>query len=382
MYKSNNGSYQPSWQIGALCETGPVREENQDRMCGLKVNLGRVYIVADGMGGHKGGARAAQLVVDELCAALQDAGPGARVPSVLRSAFKRANRCVYQQAHSGDPETQRMGAAVVLLLINKNTAYVAHVGDSRAYLFRDGRLRRLTRDHTRAEHMVAEGVLTPEQAREHPGASMLERAMGIKPDVEADISKGSKLKAGDGFLLCSDGLSGFVGDAQIQHLLNTNLPVDQVPGQLYELAVQKGSNDNITIQYIKTGADMPSQPKPILTFKTAALIAVVGLLAVFAIYQKFLSPKASLKTQLAQAQQVGTKIQTELAALKGQKQEYEKQLKGLHDQQISIKKEIESLEQTIHQAESDIKSSEKKKKDNEVEIKSLQTQIEQYKNHQ
>jgi protein phosphatase len=383
IYKSkvNNGSHQPSWQIGVLSEKGPVREENQDRMCGIKVKLGQVYIVADGMGGHKGGARAAQLVVDELCRTMQETSSGVRIPDALHRAFSKTNYRVYQ-AHPGNRATHRMGATAVVLLINKNTAYVAHVGDSRAYLYRDGRLRLLTRDHTRAERMVAAGVLAPEQAREHPGASILERAMGIKPDVEADISKGLKLKSGDGFLLCSDGLSGFVSDGRIQHLLNANLPVDQIPRRLYKLALQNGSNDNITIQYIKMGAYMRAQSKPIFTLKTAALMAVIGLLAVFTVYQQLFSTKASLKAQLAQQEQAYAKIQEEMVTLQGQKQEYNNQLKGLNDQQASLIKQIERLKLTINQTENDIKSAEKKKKEKEATVKNLKKQIEQKGNRQ
>ena len=162
------------WQVGELSETGPVRDENQDRMCSTQVGLGRLQIVADGMGGHKGGALAAQLTIDGLRRDLDQAPPTTPVAPLLQQAFERTNQDVYRMAHSGDPETQGMGSTAVLLLISDRTAHIAHVGDSRAYLYRRGRLRSITTDHTRAKRMVEASILTPEQALDHPSASVLE----------------------------------------------------------------------------------------------------------------------------------------------------------------------------------------------------------------
>src|SRR5262249_31787953 len=207
------------WQVGALSETGPVRDENQDRMQQKRVELGEIYIVADGMGGHKGGDLAAQLTVDGLSDYLSKASRNERIDPALKQAFEETNQRVYDKAHSGDPMTQGMGSTAVLLLISRRTAYVAHVGDSRAYLYRDGRLRRLTTDHTRAQKMIDAGILTPKDAQDHPSASVLERAIGSKPIIEMEMTKVSRLKRGDGILLCSDGLSGYANDSDIESVL-------------------------------------------------------------------------------------------------------------------------------------------------------------------
>lgn len=123
-------------EVGALSETGYVREENQDRMSATSVPLGHVYIVADGMGGHKGDAMAAQLAVQELTRQIKEAPVAESVEQVIKAAFKKANEAIYEKGHSGDPEIDGMGTTAVLLLISARVARLAHVGDSRAYLYR------------------------------------------------------------------------------------------------------------------------------------------------------------------------------------------------------------------------------------------------------
>jgi serine/threonine protein phosphatase PrpC len=220
-------------------------------MCSAEIGLGRLFIVADGMGGHKGGALAAQLTIDGLRRVLEATPSAASIAVLLRQAFDETNQAVYRMAHADNPETRGMGSTAVLLLIRGRTAHIAHVGDSRAYLVRKGRLRRLTTDHTRAQRMVDAAILTPEQALNHPSASVLERAVGIKPAVEFDLTEVRPIATGDAFLLCSDGLSGCVGDSEIEEVLKGNLPIAEIPKHLIDLALQKGSKDNITVQYLQ-----------------------------------------------------------------------------------------------------------------------------------
>ena len=271
-----------AWQVGELSETGPVRDENQDRMCSARVGLGRLHIVADGMGGHKGGAMAAQLTIDGLRRDLDQSPSNAPIAALLRQALERTNQDVYRLANSGDPETRGMGSTAVLLLICDRTAHVAHVGDSRAYLFRKGRLRRMTKDHTRAQRMVEAAILTPEQARDHPSASVLERAVGIKPSIEVDLTQNQPIKKRDAFLLCSDGLSGCVSDGEIEEVLKSALPVGEIPKRLVDLALLKGSKDNITIQYLQYGQIKRGRSSRILGWTAAAAGALlIGLIYYF-----------------------------------------------------------------------------------------------------
>jgi protein phosphatase len=246
-------SHEMKLEISALSETGYVREENQDRMSGSLIPLGHVLIVADGMGGHKGGALAAQLTVEELQTQLAAAPADAPIEDTIRGAFKAANETVYQQAHAGDPTTEGMGSTALVLLVRGEVARLAHVGDSRAYLFRAGRLKQLTRDHTLVQRMVDAGMLTPEEAADHPDASILARAMGTRAEVEVEISGPLVLRDGDALLLCSDGLTGYVPEREIESVLCGSAAVQDIPGALVRLALDRGGRDNVTVQFVQVG---------------------------------------------------------------------------------------------------------------------------------
>ena len=221
---------------------------------------------------------AAQLTIDGLSREL-DQGPSTEpVAPLLRRAFERTNQEVYRMAHSADSETQGMGSTAVLVLIRDRTADIAHVGDSRAYLLRKGKLRRMTTDHTRAQRMVEAAILTPEQARDHPSASVLERAVGIKPAVEVDLTQVHPLRKGDAILLCSDGLSGCVNDAEIEEVLKGGLPVAEIPKRLVDLALLKGSKDNITVQYLQYGRIKQGSSAKILRWTAVAAALLIGLI--------------------------------------------------------------------------------------------------------
>ena len=254
-------------EVGARSETGFVRNENQDRMSGSEVPLGQLYIVADGMGGHKGGALAAELTIKGLQELIGDAPSNSPVEEVLRTAFQRANETVYQKAHSGDEATENMGSTAVLLLVQEQTARLAHVGDSRAYLYRSGRLEQLTTDHTVVQKMVEAGMIKPSQAADHPNASVLERAVGSRPEVEVEISEPMELVDGDAILLCSDGLSGYVADAEIEKILRSSATVQEVPSQLVELALDTGGEDNVTVQMIQYGNRKEARSRTAVTRK-------------------------------------------------------------------------------------------------------------------
>jgi len=243
------------WETSALSETGPMRDENQDRMSGFSSPVGEVYVVADGMGGHKGGARAAALSVESVERSLASADPSAPVPDLLARALQYANSVVHREASSGAAQTEGMGSTAVVLVTTEDSAYVAHVGDSRAYLFRGGKLQALTRDHSRVQRMLDDDLLTPEEARNHPDASVLDRAIGSKPDVKVEVREEPvSLEDGDGFLLCSDGLCGYVEDKAIQAVLRGRIDVQGIPRALADVAYEKGSDDNVTVQYVQYGA--------------------------------------------------------------------------------------------------------------------------------
>ena len=239
-------------EVGALSETGYVRDENQDRMSGSVVPLGHLYIVADGMGGHKAGALAAQMAVEELQRHIGGAAASDPADTVIAAAFKATNDAVYKRSHSGDSATDGMGTTAVMVLISGRVAKVAHVGDSRAYLYRNGSLSQLTTDHTIVQRMVQAGMLKPEEAADHPQSSVLERAIGSAQTVEVDI-RSHQLQSGDALLLCSDGLSGYVSDAQIEDVLRNERTVQETTADLVRLALDKGGRDNVTVQMVRCG---------------------------------------------------------------------------------------------------------------------------------
>lgn len=339
-------------EVGALSETGYVRDENQDRMSWSPVPLGQLYIVADGMGGHNGGALAAETAVQELQRHISQAPVGEPVDQVIHAAFKKANETVYAKAHSGDPATEGMGTTAVLLLISGQVANLAHVGDSRAYLYRNGRLAQLTTDHTVVQRMVQAGLLKPEEAADHPDASVLERAIGSKPDIEVDI-RNELLREGDAILLCSDGLSGYVADAQIESVLGSQGTVRETAENLVKLTLEKGGKDNVTVQLVQYGTKkeapaarptiavkpIPSPTTPLRRFPAqqkepprlkAAAFVIAGLVAAgfFVLYfwntiktAEFDATKGivtKLQKDLDDANAAKDKAVKEMAELKGQ----------------------------------------------------------------
>jgi serine/threonine protein phosphatase PrpC len=339
-------------EVGALSETGYVRDENQDRMSWSPVPLGQLYIVADGMGGHNGGALAAETAVQELQRHISQAPVGEPVDQVIHAAFKKANETVYAKAHSGDPATEGMGTTAVLLLISGQVANLAHVGDSRAYLYRNGRLSQLTTDHTVVRRMVQAGLLKPEEAADHPDASVLERAIGSKPDIEVDI-RNELLREGDAILLCSDGLSGYVADAQIESVLRSPGTVRETAENLVKLTLEKGGKDNVTVQLVQYGTKkeapaarptiavkpIPRPTAPLRSFpasreraprRTLAAFVIAGIVAAgfFVLYfwntiktAEFDATKGivtKLQKELDDANAAKEKAVKEIAELKGQ----------------------------------------------------------------
>src|SRR5271165_1457024 len=285
-------------EVAVASEQGR-RDENQDSMSWKRVRWGELFIVADGMGGYKGGAIASKMTVEGVEKHLTETLE-VRFEDALQEAVRRVNEQIYREAHSGNSETESMGSTVVVALIAKEGLQVGHVGDSRAYLFRNGRLVRLTKDHTAVQRMLDAGMLTAEEARNHPDASVLSRAVGSKPEVEIEIGEPLKLEEGDAILLCSDGLSGFVEDRQIRQTLQRQSNIQRVPEALVKLALKSGSDDNITLQFARFGREkwpirvLPQNPITwaILSF---IVLATLGLFLFVPPTLEFTASQASVK---------------------------------------------------------------------------------------
>lgn len=243
--------------FGEECHPGYERSENQDRIVHGQTPLGTLFAISDGVGGNQDGALAAATVTAELLHALQQAKPGTSAKRALAAAVQSANTRVHNEAAPAnrDGSGQRsMSATLVAVLIDTArelpVAVVAHVGDSRAYLLRDGLLSRLTTDHTAVQSLVASGAITPEQAQAHPQGSVLTRSMGQTQEVKPTVDR-ILLQPGDELLLCSDGLHGYVPEAGIvAEMLRTNTMPQAKASALLHLALEAGGRDNISVQVI------------------------------------------------------------------------------------------------------------------------------------
>ncbi len=229
------------FRAGALTDTGRARAVNQDS---LLVVDGRLYAVADGMGGHRGGEVASALALESLAGNLDEPTTQALVAGVTS-----ANSAVYRRS-AEDPELRGMGTTLIALALivgpdGQERLAMANVGDSRAYRLREGTLEQITEDHSLVESLVRQGRITPEEAATHPQRNIITRALGVDPQVEVD-SWELPAVPGDRFLLCSDGLFNEVESDVITAILGRLEDPDAAVAELVRLANEGGGRDNIT----------------------------------------------------------------------------------------------------------------------------------------
>ena len=245
------------WHGVGVTHVGFVRPTNQDTF--LVSNELGLWIVADGMGGHAGGDVASQKAVEAIHDYVAErAGQGQatrteEIPSFLRSAIGYANETVRAYAKA-NPEFTGMGTTVVLLYLpapSSPLAWVAHTGDSRAYLIRDQRISALTRDHTVLEERIQQGLLPRSTPTSHPFAHRLTRGVGVSPTIETDVST-IELQPTDEVLLCSDGLNKMLSDDQIFDTLTTRHTQPEKCQALIDQANVRGGLDNTTVILIAT----------------------------------------------------------------------------------------------------------------------------------
>jgi serine/threonine protein phosphatase PrpC len=232
-------------RTSCLTDPGMVREENQDACLELRGPDGeQLLLVADGMGGHKGGSTASRLLVEVVKERFQ-AAPNWN-SDLLVDAITEGNAQIYGAA-SADIQLTGMGTtAVAVLFGGKGTdAWVAHVGDSRAYRLREERIERLTVDHSTVAELVRRGAISEEEANTHPRRNEILRSVGAGPSVNVEVAA-LDAQVGDCLLLCSDGLSGVVGDPEIAEALREFPPDEAVP-HLVLAANKNGAPDNVTV---------------------------------------------------------------------------------------------------------------------------------------
>ena len=238
----------------ARTDVGMIRSGNEDNFA---VNAGGdrgLFIVADGMGGHAAGEVASEMAVQIIeleLSSIKDLEDRASVERVME-ALRKANRNIHDRTIT-EVDKQGMGTTASVLILANDRYLIGQVGDSRVYLLRDGMLRQLTKDHSYVQEQVDAGFLTPEQARYHPYSNVITRCVGASESVEPD-TYGGVVKAGDIFLVASDGLTGMVDDRRLQQLLQARSSPGRLVDSLIAEANGRGGLDNITAIVIQVSA--------------------------------------------------------------------------------------------------------------------------------
>jgi serine/threonine protein phosphatase PrpC len=243
-------------EISGHTHVGMKRNHNEDNF--LLLPEERLCVVADGMGGHSSGEIASKIAIDEMAEFFKLTGADQDVTwpykmdkqknydqNRLATAVKLANIRIFEKA-SADQKYKGMGTTIVsVFFASAAEVVVGHVGDSRVYFYRNGELKQVTEDHFLLNDYLKAKKLTPEEIEAFPHKNVIVRALGMKDSVQVDLNR-VEPKQGDVYLLCSDGLSGMVSDAQICGVLGATSDLERACGQLIDLANANGGNDNVT----------------------------------------------------------------------------------------------------------------------------------------
>lgn len=239
-------------QIGFKCNKGIVREKNEDAC--FVIPSHDVYIVADGVGGNNSGEVASRTAVSEIANCvnngdLQDQKEPDEIFGFFAEVIDDVNEKIYRMGRS-DENNRGMATTIVMAYIYKGAAYIANIGDSRAYLFRSGVLNRITKDHTYVNELIDKGFITEEEAETHSQKNVITKALGADMYVEPDFYR-LEVSRGDILLLCSDGLHGEVPPESIVGILQESDNMNDACSQLVEEALRRGGRDNITVVCLK-----------------------------------------------------------------------------------------------------------------------------------
>ncbi|MFP2963103.1 Stp1/IreP family PP2C-type Ser/Thr phosphatase [Myxococcus sp. 1LA] len=242
-------------EVAGSTHVGMKRNHNEDNFLMLPEEF--LFCVADGMGGHSSGEIASRIAVDELgefyklTSKDQDCTWPFKMDKTrnydenrLATGIKLANARIFEKA-SSESKYKGMGTTIVTAHFTQNAVYVGHVGDSRVYYFRGGALKQVTEDHSLLNDYLKAKKLSPEEVENFPHKNVIVRALGMKENVQVDVSR-VEPQEDDVFLLCSDGLSGMVTDAQMQEILQRTPELEKACSQLIDMANAAGGNDNVT----------------------------------------------------------------------------------------------------------------------------------------
>lgn len=236
-------------------DTGNIRQNNEDSFLIKEFDKNLIVaVVADGMGGHKGGMEASSFasfemlnIIDQNLESFKKYTDNQK-QKFLKNAVVKVNKALYKMSNE-DALLSGMGTTIVICIIYNNSYYVANVGDSRLYIISD-EMKQITKDHSFVNELLDMGVITLEQAKNHPNKNVITRAVGTEANVEADIYTGT-LNSADTILICTDGLTNMVDDNIILNVVKNGKSSDKIAENLVKLAKEKGGTDNITAVIIK-----------------------------------------------------------------------------------------------------------------------------------
>lgn len=239
-------------QIGFKCNKGLVRENNEDAC--FVIPSHDVYIVADGVGGNNSGEVASRTAVSEIAEFVNSGELGKRrdaeeIFGFFYEALEIANNSIFKLGMENEAN-RGMATTAVVAYVREDTAYVSNIGDSRAYIFRDGRLNRITTDHTYVNELISKGIITEEEAENHKQKNVITKALGTEYLADPDFYKVSLAKD-DILMLCSDGLHGEVPQEEMEKVLMSGAGMNDTCALLVDEAIKHGGRDNITVVCIK-----------------------------------------------------------------------------------------------------------------------------------
>lgn len=338
---------------------GNVRKAQEDShdMAALTPN-GDVFVVCDGMGGHVGGKQASSIAVKSIIEYLK-ADKYSQPLQALNDALQYANMQIlgYANAH---PELKGMGTTACIVLLQDSEAYIAHVGDSRIYLYlgKEKQLHRVTKDHSFVQALVDAGQITDDEAEHHPNKNRILKALGIKPALEPSFNA-VKPKNDDVFLICSDGLSGMISDKVIGEIMSKDVSLRQKGDLLINSALDAGGLDNITIELIKISSSPHSKSKfesynpingaakPLTGSKTLKVVLISFAIAVvcfcFAGLIYYFIDKKDIENQRAENQELLNNTVMSLKGLRNDLHEKDEEIATEKSKKIEKANEIQNI---------------------------------------
>ncbi|HUU04317.1 MAG TPA: Stp1/IreP family PP2C-type Ser/Thr phosphatase [Patescibacteria group bacterium] len=303
MVASNSEQIKMDIHFFAKSDIGKVRTTNEDYFLNGKISDNEfLFIVADGMGGHQAGDVASKLASETFFETYKSLRKkNTSISNCLELAVRKANSVVFKKA-AADIEKRGMGTTFSTVVIAGMKAFIAHVGDSRIYLIRRNKIKKITTDHSFVEKLVEEGRISVEEARDHPQKNVLYMSLGARETFSPEIMNDIILEDGDALVICSDGLSNMLVDDTILKVTMGDYP-EEAADALVKLANAHGGSDNITVQVIRVGSlEMLEKTKPIRLSKPrrklTSVIAVLVMLGILAgLWYVFFAPDGSARVE-------------------------------------------------------------------------------------